>query len=754
MMDHAAGFVANRWQHTHHGRARAVLMSMLLVSLLACATPVWAQTDEPTVASLFDDFLHFSVLGKFDLADTYAVQLLDRSDLDPVDVLKLSEKNRSSIDTLILLVNNSSISDNASKILDVIREGEHLQRQNTERILANIKKLGGPPQMEFNATQRLADSGEYAIPWLIQTLRDGSRQSLWPRVIRALPKIGKPAVQPLVQALNIDDESIRRTIVSSLAELGYPQAVPFLQAVTLDDDTSPETKNAAIAAVARIESRHGRPIDTSAPDGFVRLAEQFYDEHGSVAADVRLREANVWYWDGDTQFLSAVAVPQRIFGSVMAMRACEKALSHDSSHGEAFALWLAANIRRESRLGMDIESGDASESGDEADPTRPPNYPRALYFTTAAGARYAHMVLHRAVTGSDAAVALGAIAALRGVAGPSSLIGSEDHKQAFVEALKFPDLLVRIRAALALGNAVPRQQFTGSELVIPILANAITQTGRRNILVLDADQNNTNRLLDELRDADTNVIGEANALSGLARARGELESLSAILLSTNITSPGPAEAIAAIRSQYDIAKTPIILMVTPDQAGLADQLVAADAGVEAVDAHADSDLLLDRLEKLQERLGRTPLDTDAALALALQAARTVGSIALDGDSVFDAAMAERALIATLDSVHEELQIACIEALAILPSSAAQQAIASAALPASHTESLRIAAFGAVSASAKRFGHQLDGARMADLLEAASDEPNLRLRTAASQALGALNLEAAAPSQIIKKYERG
>ena len=76
------------------------------------------------------------------------------------------------------------------------------------------------------------------------------------------------------------------------------------------------------------------------------------------------------------------------------------------------------------------------------------------------------------------------------------------------------------------------------------------------------------------------------------------------------------------------------------------------------------------------------------------------TIALDGASVFNADMAERALIATLDSIDEELQIACIEALAILPSSAAQQAIASAALQTANTESLRLSAFGALSLSGK------------------------------------------------------
>ena len=53
--------------------------------------------------------------------------------------------------------------------------------------------------------------------------------------------------------------------------------------------------------------------------------------------------------------------------------------------------------------------------------------------------------------------------------------------------LRFPDLLVRIRAALALGAALPKSQFSGSQLVMPVLARSLTQTGRQELMVVDPD---------------------------------------------------------------------------------------------------------------------------------------------------------------------------------------------------------------------------------------------------------------------------
>ena len=84
----------------------------------------------------------------------------------------------------------------------------------------------------------------------------------------------------------------------------------------------------------------------SADRAFTGLAEQYYDESGSLAADPRNPSANVWYWDPQTEFARPTAVPGEIFGSVMAMRCCEEALLINPSLDEGIALWLAAALGR------------------------------------------------------------------------------------------------------------------------------------------------------------------------------------------------------------------------------------------------------------------------------------------------------------------------------------------------------------------------------------------------------------------------
>jgi HEAT repeat protein len=437
----------------------------------------------------------------------------------------------------------------------------------------------------------------------------------------------------------------------------------------------------------------------------------------------------------------------------MAMRCCEEALLLRNDYAETIALWLAANIRRESRLGMNVESGDPDEVG-EADETRPAVFPRALYFSLAAGPRYAHLVLQRAVRGNDSPVALGAIEALRITAGESSLVGTEDYKQPLVQALRFPDLLVRIRAAFALGAALPKSPFADAEFVTPVLAEAVTLTGREQVLVVDSDERNLNRVMEVLREGGRDVIGDTNFYRALERTRTEFHSLAGLFISTDVTDPAMTTALAQLRSEFTYTKTPVVLLAKPRQSLLAEQVASADGYAEAVDAAADGAALEAGLERVRSRTGRAPLDHDLASSLALQAAETLRSIAVDGRTVYDFGVAEPALIAALSSDNEELQITAASVLALARTPTAQRSIAEIALDSGQPDSLRVSAFNSLAESAKHNGKLLEERQVAELVEIARDDPDLTIRTAASEALGGMNLAAGKAGEIIRSYHGG
>jgi len=64
------------------------------------------------------------------------------------------------------------------------------------------------------------------------------------------------------------------------------------------------------------------------------------------------------------------------------------------------------------------------------------------------------------------------------------------------------------------------------------------------------------------------------------------------------------------------------------------------------------------------------------------------------------------------------------------------------------------AFNTLTSSAKTYGNLLDDERVTRLLTTARNEPDMIMRAAASQALGALDLTDNKASDIIRSFHRG
>ncbi|MCH8912301.1 MAG: hypothetical protein IIA33_01910 [Planctomycetes bacterium] len=319
------------------------------------------------------------------------------------------------------------------------------------------------------------------------------------------------------------------------------------------------------------------------------------------------------------------------------------------------------------------------------------------------------------------------------------------------QALNFPDQVVRIKAALALAHALPSTSFVGSDRVVPTLAEALSQTGGQYCLVIEPNEANRNRVMDALRADQTIAIGEGDLYAALQRARQELPTVSAIVLAAD---QDVSATVAAIRANHLYAMTPIVLLTNEDQLGVVEMLVKSDPAAALVTAPASSEQIRQAWRRAARTVGQTSLMADEALVLALDATSALRKIAMSHSPVYDANVAEGGLTRALAGDDESLQIAAASVLALLSSPTAQQSIAKVALADRNTESLRVAAFDSLAASAKVNANLLTEPQINRLVEMSINDPNLIIRSAASQALGALNLPTNKVVPIIDKYYRG
>ncbi len=758
------------------GEIAAMNLSDLRLALMADRTGTlrlerWAGRDDAPAAAkdlvakiavgrrqktLAEDGWHFAAIGRFAYADAN-FKALDESNPDPVALLELARQNPNRHEILIKLITHAEVGPSAKRFLELLGRGEELLRTDAHEIVSNIAKLGGAPRMVYEATTRLKDSGEYAVPHLVQALLDPNRRHLHPAIVQVLPKIGRNALNPLCVALGINDDVVKIILIQAAAQIGYHQPGPYLAKLAADEKQSPEVREAAAQALNALAFSVGADVGQL----FYELAADYYRNRDSLKADPRSDFANVWYLRGNE--LRYVPVPREIFNDVMAMRCSEEALLANADIEAATAQWLAANFRREAKLGMDVESAEPSPLAAK-DATRPENYPRSIYFARAAGAKYNHMVLGLAFRDREAGVALGAIAALRETAGEPSLVGAEDLKQPLVQTLAFPNRQVRIKAALALGAALPVTGFAGSENVVPVLSEALLQTDRRAALLVEPDDQMRNQLQAQLRSAGFEVaVGTTLPQAREDGRKSNVTTFDVVLLASDATAPDAQQAIGDLRSQFETAATPILIVAKEGQVGRANRVAREQSGVEVLDAlvldmgdpAAITEQIGGRIARASQALGMSPLDRDLSLSLALQAAEVLRGIGQSNSPVYDFARSVPALLGALKSASESLRVKAAHALALASNADAQEALAASAMDAGHSQAERIATFGSLAESARRGGNML-GERdvVSKLIDFTMSEGDLVLRAAASKALGALDLPSNKASEIIRGQYNG
>jgi hypothetical protein len=449
-----------------------------------------------TLKENWNDFLHYTKIGRLDLAKGYAQAVLE-SNPDPLELLTLSEENPQGYAILLRVIDTASDAELvklSEKVLDVIEQGRFVRRADPKIIAEEIRRLSSTTRGRLAAVKRLQNAGEYAVVYMLDAMMDDSRKEELPNIIWALPQIGRDAIRPLTAALQTEDVGLKAEIVRALGKIKYPQSLPYLKYI-IEKNDSAELSNLASQSIKQID-----PAALKAPAAqlFYQLGEDYYNHAPSLAPAEDANFANIWFWDSQGRRLVREKVDKSYFNELMTMRACEWALKADAGFGRAIGLWLAAYFKAESAgLGMPSYFG--------------PGHADAMTYATTAGPEYLHQALARAIKDKNAHVALCAVEALATTAGEKSLLYRIGPAQPLVQALSFDDKAVRYSAAIAIAAAGPKENFAESKLVVENLSQALGQKddGR------------------ETMDANSYALRAAEVMLKLAQTRNPVIDLSA-----------------------------------------------------------------------------------------------------------------------------------------------------------------------------------------------------------------------------------
>jgi hypothetical protein len=515
-----------------------MLSKRTIIAILAVAIVVLNTGFGQSLEDNWNDFLHYTKIGRFDLAKGYAQAVLD-SNPDPVELLSFSEANPKGYAILQRVVDvapDAELVEVSRKVLALIEQGKFIRRSDPKIIIEEVKRLTGTKRGWQMGVKRLRNAGEYSIPFMLDAITDNSREEEWPNIKRALPEIGRDAIRPLAAALQSDNTAMKAEIIKALGGISYPQALGYLKYV-MEKDTSTELRTLAAESIRKIDQA---ALTVPAAPLFYQLAESYYYHAESLQPAEDANFANVWFWDSEGKRLLREKVDSSYFNELMAMRACEWSLKANPTFGWAIGLWQAAYFKAES-AGIDMPNYFG------------PGHADAMTYATTAGPEYLHQALGRAIKDMDAYVALGAIEALATTAGEKSLLFRIGTAQPLVMALSVKDKPVKYSAAIAIAAAGPVEKFAESKLVVANLAQALAETGEdtelTNEWVAEDYAVRAAKVMLKLGQTRNRVIELSAAQNAVINAtrdtRAEIQMLAGQILAY-LTSPEAQRAIAAM----------------------------------------------------------------------------------------------------------------------------------------------------------------------------------------------------------------
>jgi len=203
--------------------------------------PLQAAAAPNPLAAGAEDYWHFAKTAKYDLAVQAGQKLLDANP-NPQELLAAfqgvaSERRDDLFETLFKWLNVDPMKDVTQKLLQKLKEGQTGMVTDPKWITDQVQRLAVNERSFEMALVNLRNAGEFAAPIMVDTLRDQGKRNLHGATRRALVRLGRQVLNPLVATLESKDQGTLVTMIGVLGDIGYPDAAPYT--ARIEESTKP-----------------------------------------------------------------------------------------------------------------------------------------------------------------------------------------------------------------------------------------------------------------------------------------------------------------------------------------------------------------------------------------------------------------------------------------------------------------------------------------------------------------------------------
>jgi len=718
------------------------LLSLLMILVFGPLSLAQVEVSrEASDKDLWTDAMYYLKIGRMEYGQAYLQAYLDRK-VDPVKTLEFSEQDPRSVQILIRMQTDPKIGPLARAALDQIDKGWQVRRQDIPRIQAEIERLTGTSRAQFQATERLREAGEYAVPVMLEYLADTNRPALHAKIIDALVALGPSALEPLVAAVNDLPVQPKLLVLRAIGRLDYSQSIPYLKQIIENPATDSAVRNAANRAMESILSRNPKyRTDCNAAGSFYLLAMRYYyhdsaikpvvkgdNAQSGVAGDVTADQPNIWFFRGGK--LVPQPVPWEIYYELMTMRLTRRSLELEGKGGyqAAMTLWLMANCKRESKLSAAV-----------VDPIHAKDFPDSQYFFRCAGTRYGLEALARSMSDGDNVIVLSALEALREIASGNDILATACNTQPMVNALNHRNQTVQTYAALALGWATPCDKYPGMENVVPILGKILAGPKSPLAVVIVPNAQKRSEAAKLTQTFGYNVTAVENFDSGMKALTKNPADVELIIVDYDLATPSAEQAINRIRENNFLKLVPIIVTVGTDHLQDATTVLGRREGLAIVPEGTAPQTINERVGYLRKQLGRVILSNAEITKNAMLAVSALERLSRAKIQQYNVEAARESLVGAMLRNDWTLGIVAAKTLSQLPSAESQRSLADAALS-REDATQKICLLNFLTDSVRSFCSKLTAAQVTQLQDLVIRETTPAIRQATAKTLGALNLE--------------